>query len=89
MEAKLAITQSPQMLAGDAIRPAVPTLKKLTSILAGYLRPIHLPGAAFPLGGPAASVLALTSDGITQTVQQSRILSLREKVEFRIYLTRW
>jgi hypothetical protein len=89
MQAKLAITQSPQMLAGDAVRPAVPTLKKLTSILGAYLRPMRLLGAAFPLDGPAASILAPTSNSITQTVQQSRILSLREKVEFHIYLTRW
>jgi hypothetical protein len=81
MQAKLAITQSPQILAGDALRPAAPTLRKLTSILAAYLRSIHLLGAAFPLGGP--------SDGIIQTVQQSRTLSSKEKVEFHIYLTRW
>ena len=79
MEAKLTI--SPQMLAGDVVRPAAPTLKKLTSILGGYLRSMRLLGAAFPLGGP--------SDGITQTVQQSRTLSSKEKVEFHIYLTRW
>src|SRR5918992_3423250 len=42
MQAKLTITQSPQMLAGDAVRPASPTLKKLTSILAAYLRPMRL-----------------------------------------------
>jgi hypothetical protein len=89
MEAKLTITQSPQMLAGDAVRPAAPTLRKLTSILAGYLKAMRLLGAAFPLDGPAASILAPTSDGITQTVQQSSTLSLKEKVEFRIYLTRW
>jgi hypothetical protein len=88
MEAKLAITESPQMLAGDAVRPAAPTLKKLTSILGAYLRPMRLLGAAFPLGGPAASILAPTSNGITQTVQQSRTLSSKEKVEFHIYLTR-
>jgi hypothetical protein len=81
MQAKLTITQSPQMLAGDAVRPAAPTLKKLTSILAAYLRPIRLLGATFPLGGP--------SDGITQTVHQSRTLSSKEKVEFHVYLTRW
>jgi hypothetical protein len=79
MEAKLTI--SPQMLAGDVVRPAAPTLKKLTSILATCPRPMRLLGAAFPLGGP--------SDGITQTVQQSRTLSSKEKVEFHIYLTRW
>jgi hypothetical protein len=81
MQAKLAITQSPQILAGDAVRPTAPTLKNLTSILAAYLRPIRLLGAAFPLISP--------SDGITQTVQQSRTLSSKEKVEFHIYLTRW
>jgi hypothetical protein len=89
MEAKLTITQSPQLLAGDAVRPAAPALKKLTSILGGYLRPMGLLGAAFPLGGLAASILAPAADGITQTVQQSRTLSLKEKVEFHIYLTRW
>jgi hypothetical protein len=87
MEAKLTI--SPQMLAGDVVRPAAPTLKKLTSILGGYLRPIRLLGATFPLDGPAASILAPTSNSITQTVQQSRTLSSKEKVEFHIYLTRW
>ncbi len=89
MEARLTITQSPQMLAGDAVRPAAPTLRKLMSILATCPRPMRLLGAAFPLAGLAASILAPTADGITQTVQQSRILFLREKVEFRIYLTRW
>jgi hypothetical protein len=89
MQALFTITQSPQMLAGEAVRPAAPTLKKLTSILAAYLRPMRLLGAAFPLGGPAASILAPTSNGITQTVQQSSALSLKEKMEFRIYLTRW
>jgi hypothetical protein len=87
MEAKLTI--SPQMLAGDVVRPAAPTLKKLTSILGTYLRPMRLLGAAFPLGGgPAASILAPTANGITQTVQQSRTLSSKEKMEFHIYLTR-
>jgi hypothetical protein len=80
MQAKLAITQSPQILAGDALRPAAPTLRKLMSILATCPRPMRLLGAAFPLAGP--------SDGITQTVQQSRTLSSKEKVEFHIYLTR-
>ena len=79
MEAALTITQSPQMLAGDTVRPVAPTLRKMTSILAGYLRPMRLLGAAFPLGGPAAS--------ITQSVQQSSTLSLKEKVEFPLYLT--
>jgi hypothetical protein len=50
---------------------------------------MRLLGAAFPLGGPAASILAPTADGITQSVQQSRTLSLKEKVEFHLYLTRW
>jgi hypothetical protein len=89
MEAQLTITQSPQMLAGEAVRPAAPTLRKMTSILAEYLKPMRLLGAAFPLGGPAASILGPTSNGITQTVQQSRTLSLKEKMEFHIYLTRW
>ena len=89
MEAKLTIPQSPQTLTGDAVRPAAPTLRKLMSILAARPRPMRLLGAAFPLAGLAASILAPTSDGITQTVQQSRILSLKEKVEFRVYLTRW
>jgi hypothetical protein len=87
MEAKMTI--SPQMLAGDVVRPAVPTLKKLTSILGGYLRPMRLLGAAFPLDAPATSILAPTSNSITQTVQQSRTLSSKEKMEFHIYLTRW
>jgi len=88
MEVKLTI--SPQMLAGDAVRPTAPTLKKLTSILGEYLRSMRLLGAAFPLDGPVASILAPTSsNSITQTVQQSRILSSKEKVEFHIYLTRW
>ena len=87
MEAKLTI--NPQILAGDVVRPAAPTLKKLTSILGTYLRPMRLLGAAFPLDGPAASILAPTDNGITQTVQQSRTLSSKEKVEFHIYLTRW
>jgi hypothetical protein len=86
MEAKLTI--SPQMLAGDAVSPAAPALKKLTSILGGYLRSMRLLGAAFPLGSPAASILAPTANGITQTVQQSRTLSSKEKMEFHIYLTR-
>jgi hypothetical protein len=89
MEAKLTITQSPQMLAGDAVRPAASPLRKLTSVLAARPRPMRLLGASFPLAGLAASILAPTADGITQTVQQSRALSLKEKVEFRIYLTRW
>jgi hypothetical protein len=88
MEAKLTITQSPQMLAGNAVRPVAPTLRKMTSILAAYLRPMRLL-AAFPLGSPAATISAPTSNGITQTVQQSSILSSKEKVEFHIYLTRW
>ena len=87
MDAKLTI--SPQMLAGDVVRPAAPTLKKLTSILGGYLRSMRLLGVASPLGSPAASILAPTSNGITQTVQQSRTLSSKEKMEFHIYLTRW
>jgi hypothetical protein len=69
MEAKLTISQSPQMLAGDAVRPAVPTLRKLTSILAARPRPMCLLRASFPLAGLAASILAPTADGITQTVQ--------------------
>ncbi len=89
MEAKLAIPQSPQTLAADVVRPAESTLRKLTSILAARPRPMHLLGAAFPLGGSTASILAPTSNGITQTVQQSRTLSLKEKMEFHIYLTRW
>jgi hypothetical protein len=89
MEAKFTITQSPQMLAGDALRPAAPTLRKLTSMLAARPRPMRLLGAAFPQAGLAASILAPTSDGITQTVQHSCTLSLKEKVEFHIYLTRW
>ena len=71
MQALFTITQSPQMLAGDAVRP------------------MRLLGAAFPLSSPAASILAPTSNGITQTVQQSSTLSSKEKVEFHIYLTRW
>jgi hypothetical protein len=89
MEAMFTIARSPQTLAGDAVRPVAPTLRKLTSILAARLRPLRLLGAAFPLAGLAASFLAPTSDGITQTVQQSRTLSLKEKVEFHIYLARW
>jgi hypothetical protein len=89
MQALFTITQSPQMLAGEAVRPAAPTLKKLTSILAARPRPMRLLEAAFSLGGPAASILAPTSDGITQTVQQSSTLSSKEKVEFPLYLTRW
>jgi hypothetical protein len=89
MEAKLTIPRSPQTLAGDAVRPAESTLRKLTSILAAAPRPIRLLGASSPLANLATSLLAPTSDGITQTVQQSRTLSLKEKVEFRIYLTRW
>jgi hypothetical protein len=89
MQALFTITQSPQPLAGDAVRPAAPALKKLTSILGGYLRPMRLLGTAFPLGSPAASILAPTSNSITQTVQQSSTLSLKEKVEFHLYLTRW
>jgi hypothetical protein len=42
MEAKLTITQSPQLLAGDAVRPAAPPLRKLTSILAARPRPMRL-----------------------------------------------
>jgi hypothetical protein len=82
MEAKLEITQSPQTLAGAAIRPAVPTLKKLTSILAAHLGPMRLRGLV-------ASILAPTPDAITQAVQHSRTLSSREKMEFPLYLTRW
>jgi hypothetical protein len=88
MEAKLTIPRSPQTLAGDAVRPAASTLRKLTSTLAARPRPMRLLGASFPLAGLAASILAPTADGITQTVQHSRILSLKEKVEFHIYLTR-
>jgi hypothetical protein len=88
MEAKLAITESPQMLAGDAVRPAGPTLRKLRSILAAHPGPLRLLGAAFPLAGLAASILAPTSDGITRSVQQSRTLSSKEKMEFHICLTR-
>jgi hypothetical protein len=89
MQALFTITQNPQMLAGDAVRPAAPPLRKLTSILGAYLKPMRLLGAAFPLGGPAASILAPTSNGITQSVQQSSTLSSKEKVEFHLYLTRW
>jgi hypothetical protein len=89
MEAKLTITQSPQMLAGDAVRPAARTLRKLTSTLAACPRPMRLLGASSPLAVLATSLLAPKSDGITQTVQQSRTLSLKEKMEFHIYLTRW
>jgi hypothetical protein len=89
MQALFTVIQSPQTLAGDAVRPAAPALRKLTSILGTYLRPMRLLGAAFPLGGPAASILAPTSNGITQTVQQSSTLSSKEKMEFHIYLTRW
>jgi hypothetical protein len=87
MQALFTITQSPQTLAGDAVRPAAPTLKKLTSILAAYLGPMRLLGAAFPLGDPAASILVPTSNSITQSVQQSSTLSSKEKVEFPLYLT--
>jgi hypothetical protein len=89
MEAKLVIAQSPQMLAGDAVRPAAPPLRKLTSILAAAPRPMRLLRAPSPLAALATSLLAPTTHGITQTVQQSRTLSLKEKVEFHIYLTRW
>jgi hypothetical protein len=87
-EAKTTVAQVPQTLGIDAVSPTAHLLVKLTSILAASSRPLHLLKVDFSLSDFIAGLFVPPSQGITQSVLQSRALPLKKKVEFDVYLNR-